>query len=115
MKHIALANHKGGCAKTTTALNVGVTLAMTGSRVLMVDLDPQGNLSAALSADLEELERSRKTTYRLMLDEKADYSTYIRESGVQLSCWAATAYRREKSRITKRRSCKLFVFNTDIG
>lgn len=77
MKHIALANHKGGCAKTTTALNVGVTLAMTGSRVLMVDLDPQGNLSAALSADLEELERSRKTTYRLMLDEKADYSSYI--------------------------------------
>lgn len=77
MKTIAFANHKGGCAKTTTALNVAVTLAMTGASVLVVDLDPQGNLSAALSADLEELEETRRTTYRLMLDEKADYSFYL--------------------------------------
>lgn len=84
MKHITLANHKGGCAKTTTALNIGVTLAMTGSRVLMVDLDPQGNLSAALSVDLEELEQSRKSTYRLMLDEKADYSNYTQPSRSRL-------------------------------
>ncbi len=43
MKTIAIANHKGGCAKTTTALNVAVTLANTGSRAIAVYLDPQGN------------------------------------------------------------------------
>jgi chromosome partitioning protein len=77
MKTIVMANHKGGCAKTTTALNVSVALAMTGSRVLAVDLDPQGNLSAALGADLQELEETRRTSHRLMLDEKGDYSPYL--------------------------------------
>ena len=77
MKTIVIANHKGGCAKTTTALNLAVTLANTGSRVLAVDLDPQGNLSAALGADLQELEESRHTAHRLMLDERGDYSQYV--------------------------------------
>lgn len=63
MKTITLANHKGGCAKTTTALNLSVALAAKGARVLAVDLDLQGNLSAALGADLAELEESRKTTH----------------------------------------------------
>lgn len=76
MKTITLANHKGGCAKTTSALNVAVTLANTGSRVLVVDLDPQGNLSASLGVDLQELEESHQTAHRLMLDERGDYSNY---------------------------------------
>jgi chromosome partitioning protein len=50
MKTIAIANHKGGCAKTTTALNMAVTLANTGSRVLAADLDPQGNLATLYTA-----------------------------------------------------------------
>lgn len=66
MKTISMANHKGGCAKTTTGLNVAVTLANTGSKVLAVDLDPQGNLSASLGLDLQELEETRKTAHRLM-------------------------------------------------
>ena len=77
MKTITLANHKGGCAKTTTALNVAVTLANTGSKVLAVDLDPQGNLSASLGVDLEEIEDSKRTSYRLMLDERGDFSAYL--------------------------------------
>ena len=48
MKTIVLANHKGGCAKTTTALNLGVLLAKPSSRTLAVDLDPQGNFLLAL-------------------------------------------------------------------
>ena len=64
MKAIVIANHKGGCAKTTTALNLAAALASTGSRVLAVDLDPQGNLSAALGADLQGLEESRHTSHR---------------------------------------------------
>jgi chromosome partitioning protein len=77
MKVIAIANHKGGCAKTTTALNLSVTLANTGSRVLAVDLDPQGNLSASLGVDLADLEETHKTSHRLMLDEKGDFSSYL--------------------------------------
>ncbi|MBA3320733.1 MAG: ParA family protein [Pyrinomonadaceae bacterium] len=77
MKTIVLANHKGGCAKTTTALNIAVALAAQGSRVLAVDLDPQGNLSAVFGVDLEELEESRRTSMRLMLDPQGDFSEYV--------------------------------------
>lgn len=76
MKTITIANHKGGCAKTTTALNVAVTLASKGARVLAVDLDFQGNLSDSLGCELRELEVSRLTVHRLMLDPHADYSGY---------------------------------------
>lgn len=77
MKTIVFANHKGGCAKTTCALNLGIVLASQGARVLMVDLDPQGNLSVALGADLEELESTRCTAHRLMLDSRGDVASYL--------------------------------------
>lgn len=77
MKTIVLANHKGGCAKTTTALNLAIVLASQGSRVLAVDLDPQGNLSVALGADLQELESTRCTSHRLMLDQRGDVAAYL--------------------------------------
>ncbi|HEV7859668.1 MAG TPA: ParA family protein [Pyrinomonadaceae bacterium] len=77
MKTIVLANHKGGCAKTTCALNIAVALAAKGARVLAVDLDPQGNLSTALGANLEDLEDSHRTSLRLMLAEDEDFSTFL--------------------------------------
>lgn len=84
MKTIVLANHKGGCAKTTTCLNLAVALAAKGSRVLAVDLDQQGNLSAALGVDLEELEEAKRTTLRLMLDPAADFSQYAQNARPRL-------------------------------
>src|SRR5690348_15585040 len=55
---IAFANQKGGVAKTTTTLNLGVALAEQGLRVLAVDLDPQGNLTMSQGWNPDEIDRS---------------------------------------------------------
>ena len=55
---IALANQKGGVAKTTTTLNLGVALGELGHRVLIVDLDPQGNLTMSQGMNPDAIERS---------------------------------------------------------
>ena len=55
---IAFANQKGGVAKTTTTLNLGVALAEKGNRVLAVDLDPQGNLTMSQGWNPDEIDRS---------------------------------------------------------
>src|SRR5262245_59500549 len=66
MRIIALANQKGGVGTTTTAINLGTALAAIGERVLIVDLDPQGNASTGLGID----RRSRATsTYDVLIGE----------------------------------------------
>src|SRR3954470_5265641 len=55
---IALANQKGGVAKTTTTLNLGVAFAEQGMKVLLVDLDPQGNLTMSQGLNPDSIERS---------------------------------------------------------
>ena len=67
-KKIIFLNQKGGVGKTTTAVNVGSALAREGYKVLLVDLDSQGNLSSAVSADT-----SRPGIYEIMAGE-ADFS-----------------------------------------
>jgi len=55
---IAFANQKGGVAKTTTTLNLGVALAEKGMKVLAIDLDPQGNLTMSQGWNPDEIDRS---------------------------------------------------------
>ncbi len=66
MRRIALINQKGGVGKTTTTVNLGAALAEAGVRVLVVDMDPQANLSLHLGVDLAGL-RPEETSYGVLV------------------------------------------------
>ncbi len=84
MTHVlTFAMQKGGVGKSTTTLNVGVNLANRGRRVLVIDMDPQGNLTQGLGLQLDKLEYS---IYEVLLnpEQGAGFATVETEAGVDL-------------------------------
>jgi len=79
---IAVANQKGGVGKTTTAINLAAALVETGLRVLVVDLDPQGNASTGLGIDSADRDA---TTYDLLVDD-ASLDEVIRTTEIEDLC-----------------------------
>ena len=63
---IAIANQKGGVGKTTTAINLSACLAEAGQKVLVLDIDPQGNTTSGLGINKDEIEN---TIYQVILQE----------------------------------------------
>ncbi|GAB6952727.1 ParA family protein [Corynebacterium simulans] len=76
---ISMCNQKGGVGKTTSTINMGACLAELGRKVLLVDLDPQGALSAGLGLTHDQIE---DTIYDVMLDSQTSIHSAIQHTGV---------------------------------
>lgn len=83
----AIANQKGGVGKTTTSINLAASLAALDKRVLLIDLDPQGNTSSGLGVDQKDIEAG---TYDILMGESSIEDAVIKTDCDQLFLLPAT-------------------------
>ena len=79
-KAIAIFNQKGGVGKTTTNINLSACLAMRGKKVLVMDIDPQGNTTSGLGISKKNLEY---TSYELLVDDKLNPLNTVLRTGTE--------------------------------
>jgi chromosome partitioning protein len=79
MFKIAISNQKGGCGKTTSSINLAAGLAYAGKKVLLIDLDPQGNSTIGLGIKTE----NRQTIAELLCQEECEVKDIVQDTYIE--------------------------------